>query len=169
MVHVAIIGTGDLAYGLAHLFATHNSALTGNSLEVTKPNLGKEGLFHDTNVPLADFDDALVRADILILAIPSHGLEKFIFANNGRLKNKILVDVTNGGEDLYSVLGKTSIRWVKAFNDIGAVDIMLHKSGKQTSPWHFIPKYPQYIYIIINIYHVSKQAQNSHKDVLQVY
>lgn len=133
MVHVAIIGTGDLAYGLAHLFAINNSEVSGNKLEVTKPHLNKAGEFHDTGVPLTDFDDALVRADVLILAIPSYSLQDFMSAHGGKLDGKILVDPTNGSEDLNSVAGKT--HWVKAFNDIGAVDVLLYKpESKKKTP-----------------------------------
>jgi hypothetical protein len=50
MTRVAIIGTGDLAYGLAHLYSINKTTSSANVLEVTKPNLGSEGTFHDTGV-----------------------------------------------------------------------------------------------------------------------
>lgn len=52
------------------------------------------------------------------------------------MKNKILVDVTNSsvrGEDLHGMLGLTGARWVKAFNDNGAVDILLDKPFSKKS------------------------------------
>jgi hypothetical protein len=159
MTRVAIIGTGDLAYGLAHLYSIYNSATSGNILEVTKPNLGREGTFHDTGVPLTDFDDALVRADVLILAIPSMALQDFVMAHKGKLQGKVLVDATNSyrsGQDLATILQSSAgtskafmdpaednefvefhkslgldkereICWVKAFNDVGAIDMLLRK------------------------------------------
>ena len=135
MVHVAIIGTGDMAYGLSHLFTINNSSSSGNKLEVTKPNLSVEkSAFHETKVPVTDFDDALVRADVLILAIPGSAILSFVATHLPKLKGKILVDVTNDASvDVH--LGKeeleySEIEWVKAFNDIGAVDILLSKVGK---------------------------------------
>ena len=129
MVHAAIIGTGDLAYGLSHLFSINNSGTSGNALEVSKPNLKKEGAFHDTKVPLTDFDDALLRADVLILAIPGYAMADFVSKNLKKLSGKILVDVSNGGEKKFE-LGDSSIELVKGFNDVGAVDILLKKTGK---------------------------------------
>lgn len=152
MVRVAIIGTGDLAYGLAHLYSINNTASSTHVLEVTKPNLNKDGFFHDTDVPLTDFDDAMVRADVLVFAIPSVALEDFVAAHERKLTNKILVDATNSfrkDEDLSSALKKVSgtdhedsgsegsphksgVRWIKAFNDIGAVDVLLRKPGDKS-------------------------------------
>ena len=33
------------------------------------------------------------------------------------------------GEDLHSILAMTNLKWVKAFNDIGAADVLLKKPG----------------------------------------
>jgi len=138
MVRAVIIGTGDHAYGLAHLFSINDD--NKNFLEVTK----KQGLeaggsyFHDTNVSLADFDEALDRADIVILAIPAKILKFFVQENYAQLKGKILVDATNSphaGEDLNTLLSVTDVRFVKAFNDIGAVDALTRKPhGKNKIP-----------------------------------
>ena len=75
MVRVAIIGTGDLAHGLAHLFKNNNTELSGNYLEVTKPGLELEDEFHKTGVKLSNFDDAVNRSDIVVLSIPSYALK----------------------------------------------------------------------------------------------
>jgi hypothetical protein len=158
MTRVAIIGTGDLAYGLAHLYSINNTASSANVLEVTKPNLGREGTFHDTGVPLTDFDDALIRAEVIIFAIPSMALKDFVIAHQGKLNGKVLVDATNSykpGQDLSTILKgisstdtsetssnqgpkiskewawldqkSTGFCWVKAFNDVGAIDMLLRK------------------------------------------
>eukprot|EP01083_Nonionella_stella_P086647 240861_1 len=154
MTRVAIIGTGDLAYDLAHLYSINNSSsYSEHTLEVTKPNLRNDGFFHDTKVSQGDFDDVLARADVLIFAIPSVALSDFVAAHERKLTGKILVDVTNSykpNQDLSSTLNRVSIsdrsnsnsdesplktdcfRWVKAFNDIGAVDILLRKPGAKT-------------------------------------
>jgi predicted dinucleotide-binding enzyme len=136
MVYVAIIGTGDFAHGIAHLFRNYNSESSGNVLAVTKPGLekgkssGSLGSFHKTGAPLVDFEEALWRADAIILAIPAAALKAFVTDNIQHLKDKILIDATNStvrGEDLDAMLCMTNIRWVKAFNDIGAVDVLLNK------------------------------------------
>jgi predicted dinucleotide-binding enzyme len=130
MMHCVIVGTGDMAHGLAHLYSNNKSAFSGHTLEVTKPGLEKSGSFHNTGVPLGKFSEALDRADIVILAIPASVLKRFVYENYPHLRSKILVDVTNSsipGEDLISLCRLTQVRWVKAFNDIGAVDILLNK------------------------------------------
>ena len=135
MVNAVIFGAGDMAYGLCRLFKNHNYNVDENRLAVTKPAFSKQYLkhhqtFHDTGVPLVHMEDAMFTADIVILAIPSHALKPFLNTHFIGLKNKILVDVTNSsvpGEDLQSMLGLTNARWVKAFNDNGAVDILLDK------------------------------------------
>lgn len=38
------------------------------------------------------------------------------------------------GEDLHSLLAMTSLKWVKAFNDIGAADVLLKSPGSKTKP-----------------------------------
>ena len=130
MLHCTIVGTGDMAHGLAHLYSNNNKA-EENRLEVTKPGLDNYGNdFHSTGVPLASFQESIARADIVILAIPALALKSFVADHFAMLRNKILVDVTNSevrGEDLSSLCGLTEVEWVKAFNDIGAVDILLHK------------------------------------------
>lgn len=124
-----------MAYGLAHLYRNNNSSYAGNDLMVTKPSAtGEISLFHDTGVPLIEFNKALIDADIVVLAIPAKELKKFVIAHFQFLRTKILVDVTNSsvpGEDLHSFLGLVNVSWVKAFNDIGAVDILLNKPNSK--------------------------------------
>jgi predicted dinucleotide-binding enzyme len=131
MVYVAIIGTGEFAHGIAHLFMNYNSVSSGNVLAVTKPGMENgDGSFHETGVPLVNFEEALQRADAVILAIPASALKAFVMDYVQHLKDKIIIDATNStvrGEDLDSMLSMTTISWVKAFNDIGAVDVMLNK------------------------------------------
>ena len=130
MVRVSIIGTGDHAYGLAHLFKNNNPMWSGNYLEVAKPNYDKGGYFHDTKIPISDFQDVLKHSDVIILCLPSSAIKTFVFTYFADLKDKILVDPTNSsipGEDLESILACSNVRWVKAFNDIGAADILLNQ------------------------------------------
>lgn len=174
MVNVTIVGTGDHAYGLSHLYninngveeevdeeaecggSKNNGKNENNRLVVTKPGLQSHGLFHDTGVEYANFDESLDSADIVILAIPSYAIKKFIKTYRARLSNKILVDCTNStkksGDDLYSVLSmlssssrsssrssktkkkskkKYNFKWVKGLNDFGAVDVLLKKPNSK--------------------------------------
>ena len=137
MVRMLIIGTGDHASGLAHLFSINNCRTSsGNFLEATKPSVTKKGSFlHDTGVPIVPFDDGLSNADIIVLAIPAGAVNKFMTSYVSFLKGKIIVDATNSsipGEDLHSILAMTTLKWVKAFNDIGAADVLLKKPGSKT-------------------------------------
>jgi predicted dinucleotide-binding enzyme len=126
MVRVAIVGTGDAAHGLAHIFQNNNSRTSGNTLVVTKPGFNRTEDFHLTGVQVRDFYKTLERADVVILAIPAYALEGFIKMYSSLLQGKILVDPTNSwkdDEDLHTFVVGTSLRYVKAFNDIGAVDL----------------------------------------------
>ena len=123
MVRVAIVGTGDLAYGLANLFRNNNCEWSGYTLEVTKPGSEQVGTFHDTGIPLQSFENSLTQADIFILAIPSRVLKSFLANHLVSLKGKILVDATNS-TDLPMLLSATNVRWVKAFHDVPAVRLL---------------------------------------------
>jgi predicted dinucleotide-binding enzyme len=127
MVFVAIVGTGDAAHGLAHVFQNNNCESSGNSLRVTKPGFNRTEDFHFTGVQVCDFVETVAQADILVLAIPSYALAGFIQKYLSLLQGKILVDPTNSwnaNEDLYNVVAGTGLTWVKAFNDVGAVDLL---------------------------------------------
>eukprot|EP00563_Minutocellus_polymorphus_P019629 CAMPEP_0197715748 /NCGR_PEP_ID=MMETSP1434-20131217/859_1 /TAXON_ID=265543 /ORGANISM="Minutocellus polymorphus, Strain CCMP3303" /LENGTH=429 /DNA_ID=CAMNT_0043299963 /DNA_START=33 /DNA_END=1322 /DNA_ORIENTATION=- len=99
--------------------------------------------FHGTGVKLVSFEDVGVfdAADCIILAIPSgRPLEEFVKNNIDRLQNSILIDVTNPvpyENTLSDVLQKIGlqddrIRWVKAFNDNGAIDLLGQKPSRKT-------------------------------------
>jgi predicted dinucleotide-binding enzyme len=134
MALFVIVGTGDCAHGLACFFQNHNDATSGNILQVTKPKLvldeKKDHLFHDTGVQLVPFDEALKASDVVILTIPASALRIFVPEYYSLLKDKVLVDATNSsrkGEDLRELLCVTDVKWVKAFNDIGAIDGLTDK------------------------------------------
>ena len=141
MLHTVIIGTGDMAYGLCHLFKNHNYDPKDYTLHVSKPGLSTpyikshRNFFHDTGVELINMNEALQYANIVIFAIPSSALKQVINGYYSMLKDKILVDITNSsvpGEDLHSMLDLVpNSRWVKGLNDVGAVDILLDKPSNK--------------------------------------
>lgn len=152
MIHIAIIGTGDHAHGLAHLFSLFNTSPDAYRVEVTKPGLASVGTFHETGVPLGTFRESLELADIVILAIPAKALASFADDHLEALRDKVIVDATNSsvrGEDISSILVHTSIQWVKAFNDIGATDVLLEKpTSKHQIPVKMCSKYPDALALV---------------------
>jgi predicted dinucleotide-binding enzyme len=142
MTRTLIIGTGDMAHALCHMFQNHNYKPSEHCLAISKPGLSRRFLksyvgFHDTGVPLVHLEEAIYISDIIILAIPAIALKEFLGKHFDSMRNKILVDVTNSnvrGEDLQAMLGLTDTPWVKAFNDNGAVDLLSDKphSKKKT-------------------------------------
>ena len=131
----------------------HNSTEGGYKLYVTKPGLAAgqqqdedieiEEYFHDTNVTIvSNIEVALAYATIVILAIPSgQPLRDFMDTYGGTLaanpNDVVLVDVANPDNahdaDLPTILESSivsnpvkGLRYVKAFNDNGAVDLLLH-------------------------------------------
>ena len=79
MVCITIVGTGNHAHGLAHLFSVNN-AMDSNKMLVTKPGLTSGGTLHDTKVPLVELKEGLSLADVVIFAIPAQALIKFMEA-----------------------------------------------------------------------------------------
>lgn len=151
MVCVTIVGTGDHAHGLAHLFSVNNDN-PSNTMLVTKPGLTSGGTLHDTKVPLVELEEGLRLADVVILAIPAQALIKFMEEHLDLLKDKIMVDATNSnvrGEDLLSILSLTPTKSVKAFNDIGAVETLLDKpANKHKMPTQMCSKYPGALQVV---------------------
>lgn len=113
-----------------------------HALEVASPTSrggspeGEGGYFGDTGVVRVDLVDGLERADIVVLAIPSPAFPDFVSRHVGSLKNKVaVVDVSNPTrkgdnlakalDDLYKNHGVDyGVRWVKAFNDVGALELI---------------------------------------------
>jgi len=133
MVRITIVGTGDQSHALAHLYYNYNQESSGYVLNVTKPGISKSDVdltFHQTGVAVSNMEHSLGSSDIIILAIPAAGMKAFIADHFNLLRNTILVDVSNSfvpGEDLDWMLAMTDVHFVKAFNDIGAVDLLLEK------------------------------------------
>jgi len=155
MTRVVIVGTGDEAFGLSSFFLKNNGGASGNSLLCTKKNLdpAREGTYlHDTGVRLANFHEAIDQADVVVLAIPAQALRFFIPDNYSILKDKILVDTTNSsirGEDLRELVSVTDVRWVKAFNDVGAIDGMCSKAhGKDKVPTKMCSPYADALKVV---------------------
>jgi predicted dinucleotide-binding enzyme len=151
MVRVAIVGTGDFAHGLAHVFFNNNTQSSGNVLTVTKPGLKKADeeepqYFHLTGVLVGDFVHTLQQADVIILGIPAYALPGFVQHYASLLHGKILVDPTNAwnksDQDLNTsfldgtstIVGASAFRWVKAFNDVGAVDLLSRHAAQMKKP-----------------------------------
>jgi len=134
MVNCLVVGTGDMAHALAHVWKNNNID-NSNNLEVTKVGLKQSGTtFHDTGVPLVSLEDGLQRANIVVLAIPSGAVQSFVENHHSALTDKAVVDITNSsrGEGLGSVPNASNFQWVKAFNDIGAADLLLNKASCKT-------------------------------------
>lgn len=135
---VVIVGTGDLAHGLAQLFKINFKKEIDSYYEIvaTEPieNVDTPEFLQDS-VPIIEFEEALTTGDMLLLAIPARALKQFIHDHFEQMKSGvILVDCTNSrvkDEDLVGALVALDIdfpRWVKAFNDIGAVVMLQEKA-----------------------------------------
>ncbi|KAL7519006.1 hypothetical protein ACHAWX_003810 [Stephanocyclus meneghinianus] len=102
----------------------------------TEPLQSKKTIPFDASVTIEPFPQALEACDICILAIPDYAIELFLIQNFSLLKDSILIDLTNGNgknkRDLKRVLASLDMkfdRWVKAFNDTGAIQELQHHSG----------------------------------------
>ena len=139
---VVIVGTGDMAHGLANVYHCFGNKERFD-VSVVEPLPGVElttQYFHDTGVKIVanvvkdDIDEVLREADLVILAFPSKFHGTFLSEREDVLcdGSKILVDISNDanrGRDLDDALPhgdalRDVVPWVKAFNDTGAVALM---------------------------------------------
>lgn len=124
---IVVVGTGDKAAGLAHMYLLHARKEGPIKLIFTEPTAKKIEEPFNEFVSIEAHPDALGCAHAVLLAIPRYALEMWLINNFSALKDDcILVDVTNaskGQKDLRSCLKALNIdnknKWVKAFNDTG--------------------------------------------------
>lgn len=145
-MRVIIIGTGDMAHGLGNMYYCNGTSKNGSNYEVfaSEPlpdvNTGEYLIADGNTIPIISLDEALETGDILIMCIPSKALKPFLRTNFTKLKeDAILVDCTNSREtndDLAGSLDSLGLdihtRWVKAYNDNGAVNLLQQKPNTKT-------------------------------------
>ena len=146
--NVVIVGGGNLASGLANMFSIYNDAGRNKYImSVYEPiesniklisgsshrNIDNSFRGYD-GIDVGGKTDALVSADIIIIAIPAKAIKPFVTSNLNSLTGSILVDCSNpvsAGTDLRAVLedlgAQDDFRWVKGFNDNGAIELINHK------------------------------------------
>src|SRR6516225_8951717 len=90
---VAIIGTGNVGSGLAANFAAggQDFLLAGRDQEAA----GKLASGLDGHAEAVSADEAIERADVLVLAVWLDAFEQLIAQYGGRLAGKVIVDPTN--------------------------------------------------------------------------
>ena len=139
-MRVVVVGTGDKAHGLAHMYES-NAKRGSVDLVFTEPLPTKSYAPFNQYVSVEPYPEALECADIVIIAIPAYALANFLVRNFSLVKdnNITLVDLTNedaSKKDLEATMGALGIqydRWVKAFNDTGAMEeIQFQVSDKKS-------------------------------------
>jgi hypothetical protein len=93
-----------------------------------QPGVFTRGFLLDA-VPIIPLKEALATAEMLLLCIPAFAIKQFLHDHRDDVlrASTIVVDCTNAtrkGEDLYAAVQElhlTSLLWVKAFNDNGAI------------------------------------------------
>jgi NADPH-dependent F420 reductase len=136
---ITIIGTGNMAKGLAGVFSKAGYSVTFGSRDAAKANEAAREL--GGNVSGADIASAAGNADVVVLAVPFDAAGDAIAAAGG-LEGKIVIDITNpltadysgltighstsAGEEIQKLAPKAKV--VKAFNTIFAS--VLQAGGK---------------------------------------
>jgi NADPH-dependent F420 reductase len=136
---IAIIGTGNMAKGLAGVFSKAGYSVTFGSRDAAKASEAAREL--GGNVSGADIAAAADTSDIVVLAVPFDAAGDAIAAAGG-LESKIVIDITNplpadysgltighstsAGEEIQKLAPKAKV--VKAFNTIFAS--VLQAGGK---------------------------------------
>ena len=91
-MNISIFGTGNMASGLAALFAKANHQVTLASRDAEKARSVAAGL--SNGIEAASFADAADTAEIVVLAVPYEAAAEVIKAAGG-LVGKIVIDITN--------------------------------------------------------------------------
>lgn len=136
---IAIIGTGNMAKGLAGVFSKAGYSVTLGSRDVAKASEAAREL--GGTVSATDIASAAGNAEIVVLAVPFDAVSDVITAAGG-LGGKTVIDITNpltadyagltighstsAGEEIQKLAPKAKV--VKAFNTIFAS--VLQAGGK---------------------------------------
>ncbi|KQZ99842.1 NADPH-dependent F420 reductase [Mesorhizobium sp. Root157] len=136
---IAIIGTGNMAKGLAGVFSKAGYSVTFGSRDAAKAHEAAREL--GGTVSGADITSAAGNSDIVVLAVPFEAAGDAIAAASG-LEGKIVIDITNpltadysgltighstsAGEEIQKLAPRAKV--VKAFNTIFAS--VLQAGGK---------------------------------------
>ncbi|KAL9189520.1 hypothetical protein ACHAXT_009195 [Thalassiosira profunda] len=140
--NVVIVGTGDMSRGLTNMYHCFGDKQEFD-LVVTEPLPDvkvEESVFTDKDVDVETLRDALLFADMVILAIPGKHIQRFLESQKDVLCDgtTVLVDISNSyvaGDDieksLYRLHLHNVVPWCRAFNDNGGVNLMTqHPSTK---------------------------------------
>lgn len=130
-MNISIIGTGNMAQGLASVLSRAGYAVTLGARDVAKANETAQSL--GAKVSAASIKDAAGNAEVVILAVPFSAAAEVISASGG-LAGKVVVDITNpltadymgltighatsAAEEIQKLAPKAKV--VKAFNTIFA-------------------------------------------------
>jgi len=88
---------------------------------------------HDTGIKFIDLVQGLQESDVIILAIPGKAMAVFIeqYADYMKESNKLIIDINNDpSAHEAETFNKYDLRWVKGFNDVGAIDLLSRKNKK---------------------------------------
>jgi 8-hydroxy-5-deazaflavin:NADPH oxidoreductase len=91
-MNIAILGTGNMALGLAKLFAGAGYGVVVGARDVDKARIFVSGL--GPNVQAGSLANAARQADVVVLAVP-YGAAGDAIAAAGGLAGKTIVDITN--------------------------------------------------------------------------
>ena len=134
-MNIAIIGTGNLGTGLAHVFSKTRHAVIFGGRTIDKGGLAARQFTRDTGLDIrgTSVSDAARQSDVIILAVPYNSIRDVI-TEAGDLSGKVIVDATNpltddfmgltlgfdtsAAEEIQRLAGDTPV--VKAFNTVFA-------------------------------------------------
>ena len=151
---IVIVGGGNLANGLSNMFTLYNAGdkytfSVYEPIESNVPLISGSSHHDNLNDSFRGFKEIKVdaksstvsSADIIFLAIPSPAIKGFVESHKKLLTGKILVDCSNptsSGDDLRSVVESMGIgdkfKWMKGFNDNGAIELINHKVATSKIP-----------------------------------
>lgn len=90
-----------------------------------KPNT----TFHNTGIAFVELQPGMQDADIIFLAIPGKAIPNFIDEHTTSLSHALIVDINNDPTAHEAeAFENNNLRWVKGFNDVGAIDLLNRKS-----------------------------------------
>jgi predicted dinucleotide-binding enzyme len=116
-MEIAVIGTGFIGGTLGRALVQAGHAVAFGSRQP-----GEDDVAGDSGAVVASVADAIGRAEVVILAVPSSAVADVAADHAGALDGKLVIDATNnmgGAASNSRAVLPTTIRYARAFNTLG--------------------------------------------------
>ncbi len=126
MANIRIIGTGHLASAIAKLYKLFHLNTVDNLVVLSNSSNKVGDYLYGSPIRLSTVDE-LLKADIIILAIPADKAVLWVQQHRGLMNYCVLIDCSNkigNGQKIYELMERSTCATVKAFTKINVFQIL---------------------------------------------